>query len=159
MVTETKAFKRWQKRVNDIQSPWTETEIIYFRKYLRSHNEPEIDELYKQFSDIAESIGYSITIEQSLKGIEYLRKACFRLDGGLRKSAPFTLYQARHLAKEAFIGFKFRGLCAHSWGLGNSLFPIYEVISTFGGFDYLGVTASMIETVPQVRKDYIQPIK
>jgi hypothetical protein len=118
-----KTFNKYLKRVQDDSTPWTEMEIRYFRKYLRE-NPSKYSILMNLFKD-----EYSITSEQTKKGIEYITKVCFKKNGELRKTKymPFGTREARIIRD--FKEFKFVGLYNTGSHYNNFYLPVYRVVS------------------------------
>jgi hypothetical protein len=140
-TSKNKTFRKWSARVLDVDTPWTENEIIYFRKAVNSSSSLPV-ELRKALKDAFESItneqGYKITSEQTDKGIQYIRNRAFKRNGSLRraKSNPFNTREA-HIINN-FSHFEFVGLYdANGNGYMQYYVPVYRVIAKDGtAFEY-----------------------
>lgn len=131
-----KTYLKWLDRILNTKTPWTENEIIYFRKYLGTlaHNNQL---LFKSLKSEFDRIGlYSITQEQSLKGINWLNKYAFKSNGQLRNAKGMVFGNREASIIKQFKEFRFTGLhpIGHSW---TYFAPIYEVIAIDGrSFEY-----------------------
>ena len=75
-MKQSKAFKKWSNLLDQKATgqPWSENEIIYFRKTLSDTGlkcDKEKQTLLDKFHDIMPIDGYNITMEQQDKGINY----------------------------------------------------------------------------------------
>ena len=85
VVTDTEA--KYIGLMLDPGSTWTEQNIIGFRKKINSGNNMLLIELFHGLTnDDDELTEWSITAEQSQKGIDYLRKTLFKANGELRNT-------------------------------------------------------------------------
>lgn len=150
LETTSRAFKKWLKRIEDTETPWTEKDIIYFRKAVGSSGLKDPTEralLRSLFVQTAESIGgYRITREHCAKGTGYVLSKSLRQDGRPRKGCIFTPWQ---------LGI-FQNLQEHRlvdlWFNGNAYFhhflPVYRAIAKFGDtVDYVGTTYSLMRVI------------
>jgi hypothetical protein len=141
MTKPNKTFNKWFKRVQDNQTPWTENEIIYFRKYLRANPDK-----YNVLMDSFKS-EYSITPEQTKKGYDYIYNTCFKKNGELRetKDMPFGVLEAnviRNFKEFRFVGLNSIGLLNHDFYL-----PVYKVIAQDGTYFEYTVNIGQMEVV------------
>jgi hypothetical protein len=123
---------------------FTELEIIHFRKCLNScvysNQEQEGAELLDLFN---ESGPYKITKDQSLKGIGWLKRYCFRTNGEVRRSCKLDLDCVAIIRK--FSRFEFVGLYSMQEHYGSfseykKWAPVYRTYSKDGSyFDYVPV--------------------
>ena len=113
---------------------WTESEIIYFRKYINGSSPLDADSIEQLINSI-EGKTYRITDAQTVKGITWLKNHCFRLDGKVRKGCklmPFELSVIKN-----FKEFRFVGLWNASDNAYRNYLPIYRTIAKDGSyFDY-----------------------
>jgi len=143
-----KTYNKWLARILDKRTPWTEQDIIFFRKAVKEVS-LEADRLRIKFEQKCPIKGYHITAEQTEKGLNYIRKLAFSSNGKLRhtKDNPFNDREAAIIAD--FYEFRFVGLAQMPPYYGSFYFtaPIYRVVGNNGkSFEYLGVHKSMIET-------------
>jgi hypothetical protein len=93
----------------------------------------EKEDAQKLFDTFNDNCPYTITEEQSQKGIDWLSRSLFKRNGGLRnsKSRPFTDTECTRikLIIEKFGHWRFTGL--HDIGTGgySSFVPTYKIIS------------------------------
>lgn len=127
--TTRRTYMKWLARVRDADTPWSENEIIYFRKWVR-RNMNKASELAASFARIAGGNGYRITDTQSERGRLYLLGKSLRRNGGKRagcRLGDFELRVLRNLLEHRLVGIDDRG-------------AVYRAIATTGEwFDYLGV--------------------
>lgn len=100
-----------------------EQELISFRKLLANYNhQPEVRELLTLFRNKAP---HRITKEQSLKGLNWLKKRCFKRDGGVResKNRPFD-FQECMVLKEILNDYS-------HWTLEDLQEPYYSNMSNY----------------------------
>lgn len=137
-----KTYDKWLKRVKDRRTPWTENDIIYFRRAVgsSSHMPTQLkQELVRRFQETAP---YRITAAQTAKGLDFLRRKAFRIDGKPRQTAdfPFSNYELTIIKTASH--FQFVGLAnsAYLYGGGYTWYlPIYRLYSKSGDyFDYIG---------------------
>lgn len=139
-TSKNKTFRKWSKRVLDYETPWTENEIIYFRKALGSSGfkDRELAKvLLNAFENVLSRVSYKITPEQTDKGIAYIKNACFRRNGTLRraKTNPFGQREAEIILN--FSHFEFVGLNNTSFTGYAFYVPIYKVVARDGSsFEY-----------------------
>lgn len=139
-MESSKTFLKWEKRVQDTATPWTENEIIYFRKAVGSSglkDELERQSLREQFEQRAKK-GYGITPEQTEKGINYLKNTCFKKNGSLRDTKKRMTFGLREIAIiKDFYEFKFVGIYDASPNHYRFYTPVYRVIDSRGNaFEY-----------------------
>jgi hypothetical protein len=140
MTKPNKTFNKWFKRVQDNQTPWTENEIIYFRKYLRSNPDK-----YSILMDSFKS-EYSITSEQTKKGYDYIYNTCFKKNGELRETRdmPFGNREAEIIKN--FKEFRFVGL--NDIGFQHQFYlPVYKVIAKDGTYFEYTTNIGVMEIV------------
>jgi hypothetical protein len=143
-------FEKWMVRVLDKKTPWTESQIRSFRKYIGSCG-VEFTSLKEILIDTLD-FNYDITKEQTKKGLNYLFKIAFKKDGSLRETKvyPFGVREVEVLRN--FSHFKFVGIERQNW---NSYFdeyqassPVYRVVSKNGtSFEYVAGSFGSIEVV------------
>ena len=128
MIKPGRTFKKWLKRVQDDKTPWTENEIIYFRKFIRGGEHGRyLLSLFKQ--------EYSITQEQTIKGIEYLRNTVFKKNGKFRNTKNMPFGEREIDIIKDFKEFKFVAL--YPIGYAAYYLPVYRVIDNQGNsFEY-----------------------
>lgn len=149
-MTGTKAFKKWLKRIEDVTTPWTEQEIIYFRKAVGSSGLGDPAEralLRDKFAETVERIGgYRITREHCQKGTGYVLTKSLRKDGHLRKGSKFTKWQLgtfQNLSHHLLVDLYFSGNQYRDHYL-----PVYRAVSKMGdSVDYIGATYDMIQVI------------
>ena len=107
-----KTYNKWLKRCKDNKTPWTENEIKYFRKALASLLNSIVDADRTDGQYLLETFRskapFKITQEQSIKGIEWLKRVCFKSNGQIResKSRPFERWTCESL-KQILPKFKY----------------------------------------------------
>ena len=149
----SKTASKWLARINDTTTPWSESEIIYFRKavgYCGLKNVDEREMLLTAFQKKCDAInGYMITEEQSLKGQHYLLTNTVKKSGQYRKGAKLgdrELDIMRNLSHHLFVG-----LYAEYNGAGEvmSYLPIYRAVSIMvsASFEYVGTRYEQLEVV------------
>lgn len=131
------AFKRHLKHARTPKMVWTESEILSARMSIHRLNS---DEAWTLIEMLNETGGYSITEEQSDKGISYLRSKIFNLKGEKRNSAYARCFNDEEIEiLRDFKEFTFEGVrydFNHYCERYNTS-PIYRVHSKGGGyFDY-----------------------
>ena len=93
-----KTFEKYMNRINDKKTPWSETDIKYFRKAVGSCSSLPLElrkQLWEAFNN-QETIEYKITKEQSATGIEYLKRKAFKANGQPRNTKDYQ-YGEREL--------------------------------------------------------------
>lgn len=143
---KTTAFDRWLKRVKDVITPWTEHEIIYFRKAIGVSGLVDPAErafLRSEFEACAASIGYRITAEQDSKGRGYLLSMSLRRDGRTKRKGcilgDHELCVLKELDRHYLVGLASNGPC---------FLPVYRAVAVGGeSFDYIGATYEMVRVV------------
>jgi hypothetical protein len=146
---------------------FSEQDICSFRKALNGYsrsslNREDREKLLELFERRAP---YRISREQTLKGIAWLQRYCFKLDGSprKRKDSPFEsahLEVIRNFSRFEFVGLKdLRADNPYSLSLNfHQYIPIYRVIARDGSyFDYSPATwgevveLSQVETAAEVQ--------
>jgi len=140
-TSNNKTFRKWVDRVLDFQTPWSENDIIYFRKaigYSGIKNANLRRALKCAFNAVLERLSYAITPEQTTKGIEYLKFRTFKRNGDMRqaKSNPFGAREANIIKN--FSHFEFCGVHNPNGFSGYEFYlPIYKVVARDGSsFEY-----------------------
>ncbi len=143
-----KTYIKWMRRVEDKQTPWTEDQIIYFRKAVSrcSKMDPTLkDELLRRFQvNVRNYGGYKITPEQTEKGIGYLRLKCFGKRGTTMFFKRNFIGPQGDMICQDFSHFELSGLDSVYNGMGEVLCwnPIYKVVAKDGSsFEYTGISA------------------
>lgn len=133
----SKTFTRWLKRVQDVATPWTENEIIYFRKAIGSSS-TITDEQRQQLRAIFDGHEYDITPDQTTKGIEYLINSVWTKAMKPRRTAKAKVFGERERDIIAnFYEFKFVGLQNVSQNSYRFYVPVYRVVAQDGSsFEY-----------------------
>jgi len=152
-MQRSKSFKKWLARIEDTKTPWTEHDIIYFRKAighsgLKDRSEAEL--LYSRFDKMVDKIGgYRITSEQDEKGRVYL------LDSSLKKNRqPRKMNKLGGFEIGVLKNLDFHFFC----GLYNNnpyyehYFPVYRAVAKDGTyFEYIGATYFQVEVLDTYR--------
>ncbi len=143
-----KTYEKWRVRIIDHDTPWTENEIIYFRKAIGQcgmKDPVQRASLRNLFFINTESIYYRITDEQSERGRDYLLSKSLKLNGERRTGCKLDSYELnvlRNLDHHLFVGLE----CSTA-GLAH-YFPVYRAVSKTGdSFDYVGATYSQMEVL------------
>lgn len=141
-------YKKWMERIQDTERPWTESEIIYFRKAIGAAGIKDAEvrkELHNLFWDTLHGNDYSIyriTDEHSTKGQRYLLERSLRRDGGYRKNSKLGYREIgilRALSHHLFVG-----LYRPQGGLDYYL-PVYRAVALDGQwFEYVGATYEQV---------------
>jgi hypothetical protein len=132
------------------QKTITESEIIYLRKALNvSLNYVNEDYMYaKELLFKSSEKPRSLSPEHTQKGIEYLNKKLFRLNGQLRrlKVNPFSEREIGIIKN--FKKFLFVGLYNNSDNMRKNYVAVYRCVAKNGEwFDYTGVIFDIIRVV------------
>lgn len=143
----SKTYTKWSKRVIDAITPWTENDIIYFRKYIGSSggtDDTQRNMLLTLFNSVVD--GYSITPDQTTKGIDYLRNAIWTSKGKPRRTAKAKVFGSRERAIILdFNQFKFVGVQDISHSEYRFYVPVYRVIANNGAyFEYTTNMGNMV---------------
>lgn len=153
----TKAYDKWLSRVNNAETPWSEQEIIYFRKAVGASGIQDAclrETLREKFADVAYSPGYRITREHSEKGRAYLLAKSLKKDGTPRKGCrlgDFELGVLRNLEEHRLVGLERASAGEHYW-------PIYRAIAEDGtSFDYVGATYELVQVIRVDRRPTESP--
>lgn len=151
-----KSYVKWLARVKDVKTPWTEEEIIYFRKAVgRSgikDQELKLDLLY-EFNMRADAKGYRITFGHDVKGQHYMLSKSLRKDGTLRKGSKLGYREItilKTLKHHKLVGV--RNMVPTNFTYSNMenayFLPIYRAVSRSGeSFDYIGTTYEQVEVI------------
>lgn len=154
MKTST-AFKKWKARIENLSCPWTENDIIYFRKAVGHNGLQDPAEralLISLFNTmISDTDGVFITEQHSRKGQIYLLENSLKKNGDPRKQNIFGEYELhilKNLSHHLFVGLYRNGLfCDH-------YFPIYRAVDKDGNYmDYVGATYSQCVVLHTVISD------
>ena len=143
----SKTFKKWLDRVKDHETPWTENDIIFYRKYVGCNGSAnkEQKQILKQLFE--SGIEYSITQDQTEKGLNYIKNKALKKNGKLRntKNQPFGNREVTIIKN--FKEFKFVGLYSASRH-NDFTKPIYKVIAKNGMyFEYIAGSFGDIEVI------------
>jgi hypothetical protein len=149
----SKSYKKWKDLINSkmrcYNAPWTESEIVFFRKAIGYCGLKDVElrsKLHDHFHDHMPKEGYNISMDQAQKGINYLRSKTYKLNGDLRKGNIFGEFERSVINN--FRHFKFVGLYPQTNGTGETLgyLPVYRCIAENGCyFDYTGTAYQAIE--------------
>lgn len=135
-----KTVAKWENRVSDKETPWTENEIIYFRKFVGSSgckDEITRKRLINLLDKTSDLVGYNITPEQTQKGINYIKNVAFKKSGEPRNSKQNVFGQFEQRVIKNFYCFKFVGLCNIANNGYAFYVPIYRVLAHDGSwFEY-----------------------
>ncbi len=153
-MSNTKSFERWLNRVNDTETPWAESEIIYFRKAIGMaglKDQAQRNLLVSSFRLMVEKDvqSYHITEAQSLKGRDYLLSQSLKANGTRRKGCRLDQSQLDIL--QALETHYFVGLWNMGQFSGSAYYlPIYRALDVNGNwFDYIGATYSQVRVLAQ----------
>jgi len=134
-MKKNKTLLKWMgvidEKVQYVNSPFTEHEIIYLRKAIGASGlKCPMDriELVNHFHNSMPEEGYNITADHQAKRINYLLDNTFKKNGQLRKNPIFSDFELRVISD--FKEFKFVGL--HREGYSEYYLPLYECISNQG---------------------------
>lgn len=148
-MQNSKSFKKWLARIEDTKTPWTEHEIIYFRKAIGSSGLKDREEaamLVSRFERMVHNIGgYRITYEQDEKGRLYLLHNSLKQNGQLRKNnklGQFEIDVLRNLDFHFFCGlYQMQAYYEH-------YLPVYRAVAKDGSyFEYIGVAYFYVEVL------------
>lgn len=138
--SKMKAVDKWMRRLQDHKTPWTEQEIISFRKALGFCGLKDKDERGLLLAEWEHSDGYRITRQHDAKGQAYMLSKSLKADCKTKrkgcKLTDFDIRVLRELDYHLFIG-----LYSQKNGLGETLgyLPVYRAISIGGAwFEYIG---------------------
>jgi hypothetical protein len=165
----SKAYKKWEARINDLTTPWTESDVIYFRKAtghsgLKDRGERvALQALFRDTIGHAGFDGYRITRQHDVKGQAYVISNSQRVDGQLRKGSKFSareLQVFKQLEHHLLVGMWFPQYGNDCW------FPIYRAVSPVGYVEYVGVTyeqmtviSSMTDPLPSERRPQLKLLR
>lgn len=139
----SKAYTKWLKRIKDVSSPWTENEIIYFRKAIGPAGIKDAVLRSKLVGEFNRWTVRHITREQSERGRNYLLSKSFKQNGNRRKGCIFGTRELDILNKlytHYFVGLY--------WTNNRYTVPIYRAVDVDGNFfDYTGTYYSNIKIV------------
>lgn len=146
----SKAARKWMTRLADTVSPWTENDIIYYRKAISQCGLKSAEEklaLHEAFADK----GYRITAEQDAKGRNYLLSNSLKKDGTPRKGNVLGDAEIRimqNLKHHLFVG------VYHKGGFYNYYLPVYRAIAKDGSyFEYIGTMYKHVEVLDVVERE------
>lgn len=126
--------------------PWTESEIIYFRKYINTRNLDS--DLIPKFYRCMPENGYQLTAAQDQKGTNYLLNNSIKKNGQLRKGSKLDSHEINILLNSptnTFIGLQ--DLNTMKYGF-TQYVAVYRMTDKDGRwFEYTGVTYSMLEVI------------
>lgn len=151
---KNKTFAKWLARVLDTTTPWSENDIIYFRKAVGHCGIKDVELrriLVDKFNETVSKIGgYDITPDQSNKGLDYIKSVAMRRDGTPSQSKD-NCFGAREISiMNDFSKFTFAGLYEQVNGIGEVMgyLPIYETFGTDGNsFEYVGAAKGIMQVV------------
>ena len=141
-----KTYTKYSKLIEEkaTGTVWTESEIIYFRKYLNNSNPDLIADFYHYMPET----GYNITVAQDQKGTNYLINNSLKKNGQLRKGNKLDAYEVNILFNSptnTFIGLK--NLNTMNYGF-TQYVAVYRMTDKDGNwFEYTGVTYNMLEVL------------
>jgi hypothetical protein len=148
-VQNSKSFKKWLARIEDTKTPWTEKDIIYFRKAvgrsgLKDRTESAL--LISKFEHMLDNIGgYRITREQDEKGRVYLLDNSVKKNGQLRKHnklGQFEINVLRNLDFHFFCGLH------QTQAYYEHYLPVYRAVAKDGSyFEYIGAMYFHVEVL------------
>lgn len=150
MNKPSKAYVKWESRINDLSTPWSEQEIIYFRKATGHSGLKDKGERIALQALFRDSIGYDgfegyrITRAQDVKGQAYVISKSQRVDGTLRKGTKFSFRELRvfkELEHHLLVGMYFPQHGLDCW------FPIYRAVALCGWVEYVGATYEQMTIV------------
>lgn len=131
--------EKWMRRVLDIETPWTEHEIIYFRRAVGVSGIRDEDAkavLRSMFTETATAGRYRITTSQDEKGRAYLLSKSLLRNGTPRKGCRLGARELDILSN--FSHHTLIGLYRPQAGYEHFL-PIYKMHSLDGrSFEYVG---------------------
>ncbi len=147
-MKKSKTFNKWLTRVQDNETPWSENDIIYFRKAVGSSglkSNDERDELRGAFNS---DEGYKITENQTSKGINYLKNTIYKANGSLRNTIKSRAFGLREKAIiDNFSHFLFTDIHNGSSNYYEFYLPVYRVIAKNGSyFEYTTNMGQMVVT-------------
>ncbi len=103
-----KTFERYRKLIQT--RTWKEQDIISFRSMLRANvrnpsvawdGETNAQKALYLLTRFKERAPYRITREQTVKGLDWLKRSCFKVNGDIRnsKSRPFDTWECEVIAR------------------------------------------------------------
>lgn len=142
----SKAYFKWLDIINDSNHVWTEREIISFLKAIGPSGIKDAGlrkNLRAEFMfAVNHNNGFRITLEQDIKGQQYLLNNSLKKNGTTRKQNVFATKQLEQIKKMKY--HLFSGLYVpknHS----EYVLPIYTLVDKYNqGFSYVGATYSQI---------------
>lgn len=122
-----KTNKTVQKYLNIIKSgKFEESEIISLKSMLQGSKGTWTQEEIKLVEEKLLAKGkFKLSPKQQLKGINWLRRKSFKLNGDVRKNCPFDANELDMLSPKNYKGFTFIGYSDVSQNMRRSLSPIY----------------------------------
>jgi len=147
-MKKNKTLLKWMgvidEKVQYVNAPFSEQEVIYFRKAIGASGlkcPMDRRELVNHFHNSMPEEGYNITADHQAKGIKYLLDNTFKKNGKPRKNNIFSDFGLSVISD--FKEFKFVGV--HRPGYSEFYLPLYKCISNKGdSFTYTGNVYSMI---------------
>lgn len=148
-MSTNKAFDKWMARIQDTKTPWTEQEIIYFRKAIGLAG-IKSEHLRNCLRTAFNSMNpyYSITREQSEKGRKYLLDKSLKKNGQKRKGCKLGEWELDILRNPDMVHY-FVGLHQPQASLEYYL-PVYRAIvtgETCWYFEYIGASYELMEVI------------
>lgn len=145
----SKAYVKWLARIQDTDTPWSEQDIVYFRKAIGSSGLSSVSEradLKARFEALAVGGSYKIGHGHSNKGATYLLNKSLRKDGARRKGCKLgerELAVLRDISHHLFVGLYNQG--QHIY---ESYLPVYRAVAADGStFEYVGATYDLVQIV------------
>lgn len=145
----SKTYTKWLNRVNDVLTPWTENEIIYFRKYLGESSSITDDQRHILLDLFNTNSEYNITPEQTNKGIAWLTNTIWTSKGKARSTELARVFGYREKSiVNNFYEFKFVGLQNVSQNSYRFYMPVYRVVAKDGSsFEYVAGSMGTVNIV------------
>lgn len=129
-------------------SMFSEKDLIYFRKLINGNGSLVTSrwDLLNSFQRKAKSQGIDLEESQKQKGLDWLTKKCFKLNGSSRRNSPLNAWQ-RVIVRQ-YSDFKCVGLHNLSTGEYRQYVPIYRCFGVDGeSFDYICKMWGEIEVI------------
>lgn len=91
-----KTLEKYKALIN--RKVWSEQEIISFRSMLRRENSDVSQQILSEFR---KRTPYKITRMHSIKGLDWLKRVCFKANGEIRNTPnrPFETWECEHIRK------------------------------------------------------------
>jgi hypothetical protein len=140
----TKTEQKYKNMIVESNRVWAEIEIISLRKFVNTTNRqrPEINKmLISLFHEMIEQRGnYRLTVEQQIKGIEWLKRTQLKRDGSLRQAKSTFIGLHEKYVIDNFLRFEmvgFRDISQSPYSSFTYYVPIYKCIAHDGAaFEY-----------------------